>query len=142
MQDESSPIEPKPAPPGWLIQQWRSNFAWRAGPFYFRDEGPAPGVGFFATAQHANMGDTIHGGALLTLADMALFDICRRRIGPFRAVTITLNTEFLAPAPIGAFIEAGGEMTGGGRKILMCRGLVTAAHTSLMSFSGTLRRVD
>ena len=134
--------EPRPAPDGWVLQTRRANFAWHAGPFYFRKEGPAPGVGFFSEPHHANMGETVHGGALLTLADMSLFDTCHRKVGRFKAVTITLNTEFLAPAPVGAFIEASGEMIGGGKTILIVRGMVSAGGTPLMNYSGTLRRFE
>jgi uncharacterized protein (TIGR00369 family) len=138
----SSPNEARPAPEGWVLQTWRGNFAWHAGPIYFRKEGGPPGVGFFSESHHANRGETVHGGALLTLADMALFDICHRKLGRFNAVTITLNTEFLSPAPVGAFIEASGELIGGGKTVLIARGTVTTSGKALMNFSGTLRRFE
>lgn len=131
---------PKPAPEGWVLQTWKTNFAYHAGPFYFRAEGPTPGVAFYCEPHHANGADMAHGGALMTLADMSLWDICRRKIGPFKAVTLTMNSEFLSPGPIGAFIEASGEMTGGGKTVVMARGLVSADGKPLMSFSGSLRR--
>ncbi|NWG70156.1 MAG: PaaI family thioesterase [Parvularculaceae bacterium] len=137
-----TPNQHRPAPEGWAIQSMKGNFAWHAGPFYFREAGPTPGVAFFSEPHHANKADSIHGGALLTLADMSLFDICHRKLGAFKAVTITLNTEFLAPAPIGVFIEATGEMTGGGRKLLIARGIVSTGGQPLVSFSGTLRRFE
>lgn len=130
----------KPAPPGWVLQSHPQTFSAHAGPFYFREKGPTPGVGFFAEPHHANLGGIVHGGALMTLADMSLWDICRRVEGDFRAVTVTLNSEFLAPGPIGAFIEASGEMTKASRSFLFARGLVTADGKSLLSFSGTLKR--
>lgn len=117
-------------------------FASEAGPFYFRTEPKTPGVGFFAEPRHANIAGIVHGGALLTLADMSLFDICFRALGRFRAVTVTLNSEFLGPGPIGEFIEATGELTRAGRKLLFCRGLVTAKDAAVMSFSGVLKRLD
>jgi acyl-coenzyme A thioesterase PaaI-like protein len=134
--------EPRPAPEGWVLQHRRANFAWHAGPYYFRAEGPTPGVAFYSEPHHGNAADAVHGGALLTLADMALFDAAFRKVGRFRAVTLTLTSEFLAPAPIGAFIEAAGEVIGGGRKIIILRGLVSSAGAPLMSFSGTLRRFE
>ena len=134
------PITARPAPTGWVLQSHPQTFSAHAGPFYFRDKGPTPGVGFFAEPHHANLGGIVHGGALMTLADMSLWDICRRVEGNFRAVTVTLNSEFLAPGPVGAFIEASGEMTKAGRSYLFARGLVTAEGKSLLSFSGTLKR--
>lgn len=129
------------APEGWALQSHGETFSSHAGPFYFREDG-APGVGFFAEPRHANMGGIVHGGALLTLADMALFNICFSAIGQFKAVTVTLNAEFVGAGPIGAFIEASGEIVRAGRKLIFVRGIASANGDALMSFSGTLKRVD
>lgn len=137
----SENAEPRPAPEGWLLQDFRDGFAYGAGPFYFRADPETPGVGFFSDKRHANLGGIVHGGALLTLADMALFDICFRALGRFRAVTVTLNSEFLGAASIGEFIEASGELIGGGKSLLFARGLVTAKGEALMSFSGAVKRL-
>lgn len=117
-------------------------FGEAAGPFYFREAGKTPGVGFFSEQRHRNIQNFVHGGALLTLADIALFDICARARGQvFRAVTVSLSSEFLAPGPIGAFIEATGEMTGGGKSLMFCRGLVSADGKALLSFAGILKAI-
>ena len=128
-------------PSGWVKQSHPQTFSHHAGPFYFREEGATPGVGFWAEPHHANLGGIIHGGALMTLADMALWDICRREIGLFKAVTVTFNADFIGPGPVGSFIEASGEMTKSGRSLLFARGLVSANGKSLLSFSGTLKRL-
>lgn len=141
MSDNESTIEPRPAPEGWTLQSHHGTFSGHAGPFYFRNEGGPAGVGFYAEAHHANMGGVIHGGALLTLADMALWDICRREIGLFKGVTVTLNAEFAGAGPVGSFIEATGEMVRAGRKLMFARGLVSAKGEAVMSFSGTLKRI-
>lgn len=114
-------------------------FSYLAGPFYFR-EGPMPGVAFYSEAHHCNMLGIVHGGALLTLADMALFNICFKALGPFKGVTLTLTSEFLNPGKPSMFIEAAGELTKAGKTMLFARGLVTAEGTPLLSFSGTLAR--
>ena len=130
------------APEGWTLQSHTETFSGRAGPYFFRAEGPNPGVGLFAEAEHMNLGGVIHGGALMTLADMSLWDICRRKIGPFRGVTVTLNAEFLRPGPAGCFVEATGETLAVGKRMLFARGLVTAKGKTLLSFSGSLKRLD
>jgi acyl-coenzyme A thioesterase PaaI-like protein len=128
-------------PEGWVKREHPLTFSSFVGPMYFR-EGDEPGVGFFAEARHANLGGIVHGGMLMTLADMALFDIVFRKTGPFKAVTMTMNSEFLAPAPINAFIEASGEVLKSGRSIFFVRGLVTAHEKPLLSFSGSLKRLS
>lgn len=134
------PTTPREAPPGWGMHTHPGTFSSHAGPFYFREDG-VPGVGFFSEPRHANGVGIVHGGALLTLADMALFNICYCAVGPFKAVTVTLNSEFMAPGPIGAFIEATGETVKIGKSLIFARGLVTADEKTLMAFSGTLKRL-
>ena len=124
-----------------MLQPLLQTFAGRAGPFYWRKDG-APGVGFFSKPHHANLGDAVHGGALLTLADMALFAICRDGLAGSHAVTVALNSEFLNPGPIGVFITADGEMVKAGKSILMARGMVRAGDASLLAFSGVLKRLS
>lgn len=135
--------EPRPdiVPPGWTLQRHFHTFSGHAGPFWFRD-GETPGVGFVAEPRHANMQGSVHGGMLTTLADMALWDVCVRAVGPFGGVTVTMNAEFLAPGAIGDFVEATGEAVKIGRKLMFVRGLVTARGAALLSFSGTLKRLS
>ncbi|HXI88103.1 MAG TPA: PaaI family thioesterase [Parvularculaceae bacterium] len=139
---ETSSKKFRPAPDGWVIQHKFEGFALEAGPFYFRKEGAPPGVGFYAEPRHGNLGKVVHGGALLTLADMALFDMAFRKVGRSRAVTVTLNSEFIGPAPIGEFIETTGELLRAGKRLFFCRGLVIARGETVMSFSGTLKRLE
>lgn len=137
------PSEDVKIPSGWVKQSHMQTFSGQAGPYYFRERSnPTPGVGFFSEPRHANMGGVIHGGALMTLADMSLWDICRRSVGDFMAVTVTLNAEFLNPGPIGEFIEASGQMTKGGKSLLFSQGLITAAGKPILSFSGSLKRLS
>ncbi|MEO0879723.1 MAG: PaaI family thioesterase [Pseudomonadota bacterium] len=139
-----SEIEKKRAPiarDGWLLQSHLETFSGHAGPYLFRKDPAQSGVGFFAEPHHANLNGVVHGGALLTLADMALWDICRREIGIFRGATVTLNAEFVGPGAVGQFIEASGEMVRAGGRLLFARGLVTSGGETLLSFSGALKRL-
>lgn len=133
----------RPAPEGWMLQRHLETFSGEAGPFYYRAIGGPPGVGFFSEPRHGNLQNIVHGGALLTLADMALFDICfRAQKATFPAVTASLTSEFLAPAPIGVFIEADGEMMKGGKSLCFCRGVIRAEGRAVMSFAGILKRLS
>jgi len=130
-------------PEGWVHLAPVETFSAMAGPIWFRPYSEKePGCGFLSEPRHANYGGVIHGGALLTLADMALWDICRRIVGRFRGVTVTMNAEFLAPGPIGRFIMATGEATKIGRSLMFARGQITCEGETLLVFSGALKRVN
>ncbi len=139
MTDATHPL----IPDGWTNLAPEETFSAIAGPIYFRPYAEsAPGCGFLSEPRHANFGGVIHGGALLTLADMSLWDICRRVVGRFRGVTVTLNSEFVAPGPIGKFIMATGEATKIGKSLMFARGTVLCDGEILLAFSGTLKRVN
>lgn len=131
------------APPdGWESFAPPDTFGALAGPIYRRNAASAePGVGFWADARHQNLAGVAHGGALLTLADMALFDIVFRSSGPMRAVTVSLNADFVRAAPLGSFIEASGEPVRIGGALLTARGLIRCKGEIVVSFSGTLKRL-
>ena len=142
MSEDRKSKMPRPAPDGWMEPRYRQTFAFHAGPVYFRVPGPKAGVGFYSEPHHANLGNVIHGGALMTLADMALFDACFREYGEFAAVTLSLNVDFLNPGPIGKFIIAAGEITRAGKSIMFVRGFVEADDLALLSFSGSIKRLS
>ena len=127
-------------PEGWVLQKHLETFSGQAGPYYFREHGDA-GVGFVPEEHHLNLAQLVHGGALLTLADMSLFDICFRELGMFHGLTVTLNSEFVGAGKPGVFTMATGEITKVGGSLIFARGLITAEGTTLMSFSGTLKRL-
>ena len=130
----------RPAPEGWRVWRTGESFSQWVGPLYHREEGGPPGVGFFAEARHCNFSGNIHGGMLMTLADMSLFEIGHHAIG-FNAIglTVSLNAEFLAGAPPDCFISATGEVTGGGRKLKFVRGIISAEEKPVVAFSGTIK---
>ena len=65
-----------PEHPGWY--SWgefpRSSFAAQTGLLLFRPDGAGKGVvRMFPEEKHLNMGGSIHGGAVMSFIDMALF---------------------------------------------------------------------
>lgn len=137
IEDDASKI-----PPGWKLQSATDTFSGHAGPFYFRDvKGKIPGVGFVSKPVHTNFHGNLHGGVMMTLADMSLFNICFHAVGLFRGVTLSTTLDFIAAGKVGDFIEATGEMTKSTGAVLFARGLITANGATLVSFSGSLKRL-
>lgn len=112
-----------------------------AGPFYLREDDQGMVAAFRAQRKHMNAGGVVHGGCLMTFADFALFAIAHDSgdEGGY-GVTVAFTSEFLSGALEGEYIEARGEVIGGGKSITFVRGLVTADGRSVLNFSGTIKK--
>lgn len=112
-----------------------------AGPFYLRqDEDGNMVAAFRAERKHMNAGGVVHGGALMTFADFALFALAHTGDDDGYGVTVAFTSEFLSGALEGELIEARGEVMGGGRSITFVRGVVTGDGRPVLNFSGTIKK--
>lgn len=142
MNDKMDIGDQSKAPPGWSLFSTRDTFSGHAGPFWFRsNDQKTPGVGFVSRPVHANFHGVVHGGVLMTLADMTLFNICFHAVGPFQGVTLSTTVDLIAAGPIGEFIEATGEATKATGSILFARGEIVCRGARLATFSGSLKRI-
>jgi len=128
---------------GW--RRWSQldadSFQSLVGPVYFR-AGADGSVECRSPTEtkHRNNQGRLHGGYVTTFIDMALFAIAAPALTAHRAVTLTLNTEFLGAGVPGMDIYATGEITRETGKLIFLRGLVTQ-DGPIASFSGVLRKV-
>ena len=112
-----------------------------AGPFYMRqDEDGKMVAAFRAQHKHMNAGGVVHGGALMTFADFALFALAHSGEEDGYGVTVAFTSEFLAGALEGELIEARGEVMGGGKSITFVRGVITSNGRPVLNFSGTIKK--
>jgi len=127
---------------GWMT--WRSDegFGGRNGPFYFRLD-PDGGVrcAFQVEAKHLNPGKAVHGGCLMTFADICLFAISMPRRGGDLAVTVSMNSEFVGPAFEGEIVEATGEVLRAGGSLVFVSGVAKVGDRPILNFSGVMKRV-
>jgi acyl-coenzyme A thioesterase 13 len=112
------------------------------GPFCFRLDGEHVRCAFEPRREHLNGGGTIHGGALMSFADFALFCIAHNALAGDKAVTLTCNGEFLTAGTLAAIVEARGEVLRATRTLIFVRGLVTQLSQPLLAFSGTLKKIE
>ncbi len=139
--------EPIPGEPGW----WSWNFK-REGLFnellgpmqVCRTEDGRALVRITPRARHANLGDAMHGGALLGFIDIALFAGARvqgvEMVG--RSVTVELQTQFIGAGLIDLPMDADVELLRETRRLVFLRGTVhqkSGAHL-VASFSGIIRK--
>lgn len=111
-----------------------------AGPFYLREDDQGMVAAFRAQRKHMNAGGVVHGGCLMTFADFALFAIAHTGDTDGYGVTVAFASEFISGALEGEYIEARGEVLGGGKSITFVRGLVTADGRPVLNFSGTIKK--
>lgn len=111
------------------------------GPFCFRWEGARVRCAFEPRRQHLNGSGAIHGGALMSFADFALFCIAQKELADQRAVTLTCNSEFIKAGALEGLVEAEGEVLRATRTLIFVRGLVTQLSHPLLAFSGTLKKM-
>lgn len=138
------PIELTDGPfKGWLT--WgdgRDPFETLVGPLVFRTEPDGRSRAAFMPAQkHLNGGGVIHGGALMSFADFALFGISHRELQGAHAVTVTFNAEFVGAGTPGAVVEAEGRVVKQTKSLVFVQGLLMQGGQPLLAFSGTLKKI-
>lgn len=82
----------------------------------------------------------MHGGCFLTFADFACFAIAEAYTqGP--SVTVNLSGDFLSAAKPGDLMEATGEVTRAGGRLIYVRGLITANGKPALSFTSVITKI-
>jgi acyl-coenzyme A thioesterase PaaI-like protein len=114
------------------------------GKLLVRESGPGRGLcRMFPDRSHSNLGDMIHGGAILTFIDMALFAGGRMAgADVIRAVTLDLSTRFLSPGRIGVPLDAEVELLKETGRLVFLDGRVTQEGELVASFTGALRKAS
>jgi acyl-coenzyme A thioesterase 13 len=114
------------------------------GPFCFREAGPDKmDVAFLPDKRHLNGGGALHGGALMSFADFALFGLAHHHLkGGVNAVTLTFASEFVGAGDLSGPVEAQGEVTRATRSVIFVQGKLVQSGRPLLTFSGTLKKLE
>ncbi|MFK7863256.1 MAG: PaaI family thioesterase [Pseudohongiellaceae bacterium] len=90
------------------------------GPFFFYMDGDQPRTAFRAREQNCNAHNTVHGGVLMAFAD---YTLCMGANGGENesVVTVSMNSEFTAPAEKGDLILGHCEVVRRGRSMVFVR---------------------
>ena len=140
-----SSARPHPDHPSW--HYWpdvpADSFAGQTGLILFRADGKDARVRMFPTENHLNMGESVHGGAVMSFIDMALFAGGRiAGMGEGHYVTLDCATHFIARGRIGvpldAVVRLVGQTKGG---LVFLSGHCEQEGQPTHSFTGTLKRI-
>lgn len=137
--------EPDPENPGWMTWGFhdQTRFTSLLGKMIVRlDPDGRVRMRGFPTREHSNLGDKVHGGALLGYIDVALFATSRTKgmIEPGSSVTVDLSTQFIGAAAIDRPLDFVSEVLRATRRLVFIRGLVEQGDDVIASYSGTIRK--
>lgn len=119
------------------------------GPFWRRRQAQGLELGLLVEERHSNnhLG-TIHGGVVMTFADIALgsgvLNKLRENLSapPPPVVTTSLQTQFIAVAHIGDFIHCQPEAIYQGKQLVFVRGLIKSGEKLISSAEGIWKILD
>lgn len=123
-----------PLPGGESFATTMGELFWHAANREFR-------IGFWADERHFNHGNGVHGGVAFALADMAI-GLALSYFEKLDAMPITVNAsvDFLAPAPVGRWIEAAGRLDRCGRTLVFGSANVHAGETLAARVTSVMTR--
>ena len=138
---------PDPHHEGWWTWDLPDDSRYNAtlGKLVVRPEGPGKArVRIWPERRQSNIADVVHGGAIMTLIDMALFaGGSMAGLGDVAfAVTLDCQVQFIAPARLGLALDAAVELIKETRRLAFLRGLVEQDGITIAAFSGTLRKAS
>ncbi len=134
-------------PPGFVPLDMGGEFIAHNGPMYIRHspqyDGGQVKLGFRVEARHSNALGICHGGMMASFCDM-LLPVTAHRLsgepGDRFLPTISLQIDYLAATPQGAWVEGQAEVLRNTGSLLFVQGLVTADGEPVARVSGIFRR--
>jgi uncharacterized protein (TIGR00369 family) len=111
------------------------------GPLYGKWADERLLLGFRVEERHCNPGNVAHGGMLATFADMLLPIAARlqSRAEMGFLPTVNLTCDFLAPAPLGAWVEGRADGLTATRNLLFAQGTATADGAPCLRANGIFK---
>jgi uncharacterized protein (TIGR00369 family) len=127
---------------GWNSFKGRG-FTNLAGPFWARGKGAEREVGLLVEERHSNdhMG-ILHGGALMTFADIALGWGAAEALNGASCVTAQLQIHFVSGAKVGEFVSCKPEVVRRTSHLVFVRGLIKAGDKTLASADGIWKALE
>ncbi|MBV9992022.1 MAG: PaaI family thioesterase [Alphaproteobacteria bacterium] len=111
-----------------------------AGPFYrLPDDGEVRRFAFIVLEKHMNSAGGVHGGLLMTFADIAMSRTSRLATQARSCATIALNCDFAGAGKQGELIEIRVRVTRKTRNLVFLSGDVFSGERPLMTATGLWR---
>lgn len=128
--------ERHPSIPADYTETFRTGFNNYIGPIWVgtRDEG----LHFMMAVEerHLNAGGVLHGGVIMTFADVALGMTVFNGVGKRPCATISMNTDFLAAAKMGEVLEGVATINRKTTDVVFVQGRVYTATRDIATATG------
>lgn len=129
-------------PDGFKLYQTRDGrFSERLGPYFVRGRGLGLVMGFRVLDRHANSNGVAHGGALMAFADTLCGNIAARA-ADYVSATMTLNSSFLRPVPVGAWVDGRAEAVKTGGRSVFLRAELAVDGVPAFTADGIWQRIE
>lgn len=129
-------------PSGYRIIDPHDPFETGTGPFYAPKEGGDFHLLLQVGPPHCNRSGVVHGGLLMTMADVT---VCAAAVidAPHdeRAITVSLNADFVAAAVEGDMLEARAEIIRRTGSLVFARGEIRVGPDIVMTASAVIKRM-
>lgn len=128
-------------PSDYQVYEYDDPFEDHVGPLGYKVVDGTITFAFLADARHRNTAGTVHGGMLMTFADFALCLTATWDQPGEKCVTVSCNSEFVAPGRPGDLIEASGEVVRRTKSLTFVRGQVYTDDRILLNYSAIVKRI-
>jgi uncharacterized protein (TIGR00369 family) len=129
-------------PEGFHARPFGAGFIGANGPLYVRRTEAVFQLGFRVEQRHCNPMGICHGGMIATFCDMLLpisAHVLSAEIGRRFLPTISLQIDYLAPSPLGAWVQGEAQLLRLTRSMVFMQGLVQADGVNVARASGILK---
>ena len=128
-------------PDGWAKLPFNDGFIGTNGPLFVRHDGEGLRLGFRVEKRHCNPLGICHGGMLATFTDMQLPFASRAQAGLTLNFlpTVSLSVDYLAPAPLGAWVEGRTEVLRRTKRLVFSQMVATADGEICVRANGIFR---
>jgi len=114
-----------------------SPFLERTGPYYSSGRGARMKIGLRVLEHHLNAKGAVHGGMLMTMADIALgYAMSTSAEPPVHAVTAQISTDFAGSAKLGDWIESSTDIQKVGRTLAFANVYLHVGDQRIVRASG------
>ncbi|WP_439816441.1 PaaI family thioesterase [Zavarzinia sp. CC-PAN008] len=130
----------RPPPQGFTVFRRISHYMQLIGPAYEAGAGADYRIGLYIDERHTNRRGETHGAVMAALADTHLGRLLIQATNPDATfATIHLGLDYLAPAKVGQWLEARGQVDRMGRSVAYSSGFLYADGKAVLRATGVFR---